>query len=174
VKAICLLVMTGCISIAGGTTFNTALNDSPVRRAGASYEVGNLVEIVEDELVGQMFYTKDLAPLGARSEAIGSWGARLTRTQGAGLPGLYVEAAYGQNDDAVQSFARLHMAGAGVAYARHDPRLHGRVWTALRAGVVYYRQHQLTTNSGQVGHFLGIEVGINLGYDVFGPMYGRN
>ena len=90
------------------------------------------------------------------------------------MPGLYVEGAYGQNDEATQSYARLHMVGAGVAYARHDPKLRGRVWTALRAGLVYYRQHQLTTNNGQVGHFLGIEVAINLGYDLFGPMYGRD
>lgn len=170
-KAACALVLSGCISIGGGTTFNVALDDSPVRRAGASYEIGNFVEIVEGELVGQLFYTRDLGPLGARSEALGSWGGRFSRTQGNGLPGLYVQGAYGQNDDVTQSYARLHTAGAGVMFARHDPQLRGRMWTALRAGLVYHRQHQLTANDGRVGHFLGIEVGINLAYDFFGPMY---
>jgi hypothetical protein len=168
-----LVAVSGCISLGGGTAFNVALDDSPVRRVGGSLEIGNLVEIVEDELVGQLFHARDLSPLGARSEALGAWGGRLTRTQGRGLPGLFVQGAYGQNDDRTQSYARLVTAGAGVAFVRHDAKTRGRVWTAMRAGLVYHRQHQLTTNSGMVGHFLGFEVAINIGYDLFGAMYVR-
>ncbi len=91
-----LVVLSGCVSIGGGTTLNLALDDSPVRRGGGSYEIGNLVEIVETELVGQLFYARDLGPLGARSEALGAWGGRLTKTQGHGLPGLYLQGAYGR------------------------------------------------------------------------------
>lgn len=169
-----LVVLSGCVSIGGGTTLNLALDDSPVRRGGGSYEVGNLVEIVENELVGQLFFARDLGPLGARSEALGSWGGRLTRTQGHGLPGLYVQGAYGQNDDVTQSYARLVMAGVGVVFARHDPKIRGRVWTAIRAGLVYHRQHQLTTNDDEVGHFLGLEIGLGFGFDLIGPMYSRD
>ncbi|MGE0400533.1 MAG: hypothetical protein AB7T06_27735 [Kofleriaceae bacterium] len=170
-RVLVLLLLSGCISIGGGTALNVGIDDSPVRRVGGSYEIGNLVEIVEDRLVGQLFFARDLGPLGARSEALGAWGGRLSSTQGHGLPGLYVQGAYGQNDDIDQSYARLVMIGAGVAYARHDAKARGRIWTALRTGLVYHRQHQLTTNGGEVGHFLGLEITVNVGYDVLGPMF---
>ena len=84
-----------------------------------------------------------------------------------------MQGAYGQNDDATQSYARLVMAGAGVMFARHDPKLRGRLWTSLRAGLVYHRQRQETTNDGEVGHFVGLEVSVGFGYDAFGAMYTR-
>lgn len=164
------LAASGCMSLGGGTTLNAAIDDSPVRRVGGTYEIGNLVEIVEGELVGQLFYARDLGPLGDRSEALGSWGGRITRSQRDGLPGLYVQGAYGQNDDRTQSYARLVMIGAGVAFVRHDATLRGRTWTAITAGLAYHAQHQLTTNDGY-GHFLGLEIAVHFGIDLLGPMY---
>lgn len=165
------VLTSGCLSVGGGTTINVALDDSPVRRAGGSYELGNFVEIVEDRLVGQLFYARDLGPLGARSEALGAWGGRLTSTQGHGLPGLFLQGAYGQNADQTQSYARLVTVGAGVVFARHDRLSRARMWTAIRAGLVYHRQHQKTTRDGEVGHFVGLEIAVNLGADLLGPMF---
>jgi hypothetical protein len=164
-----IALTSGCVSLGGGTTVNVALDDSPVRRVGGTYEIGTLVEVVENELVGQLFYTRDLGPLG-KSSALRSWGARLTKTQGRGLPGFYLQGAYGQNDE-TQSPAELWMIGAGVAFARHDDSRRGRIWTAIRGGLVYHREHQLQTNLDEVGHFLGLEIAVNVGFDILGPMY---
>lgn len=169
-----LLASSGCLSLGGGAALNVGADDSPVRRVGGTYEIGNLVEIVEDEIVGQLFYARDLGPLGGRSDALGSWGGRLTRTQGDGLPGLYLQAAYGQNDDASQAEARLVMIGAGVAYVRHDPMGRARTWTSISAGIAYHRQRQVTIDDNHVGHFLGLDISLHFGFDVLGPMYTRD
>jgi hypothetical protein len=163
-----LVVLSGCISVGGATAVNVALDESPLRRVGGSYEIGNLVEIVEDELVGQLFYARDAGPL--KSNALGTWGSRLTSTQRRGLPGLFVQGAYGKNDEN-QFPAQLLMIGAGVAYVRHRPVWRGRLWAAFRGGIVYHRQRQVSTNSNDVGHFLGLELAIDVGFDLLGPMY---
>lgn len=163
-------LVSGCISIGGGTALNVSVDGSTVRRVGGAFEVGNFVEIVEDRVVAKAFYEVGFAPLGARSGAVDSVGALVASTQRRGLPGLYVTGAYGENDTD-QHEARLAMFGAGVVYARHDARLGGRVWTAIRGGLAYHRQRQLTANAGEVGHFLGLEITVDVGYDVLGPMF---
>lgn len=162
-------VSAGCLSAGGGAAFHFAVDDSPVRRVAGGYEIGNFVEIVEDKVAGQLFYAKDLPPLGDRSEALGAWGGRIT-----GGP-LYVEAAYGQNDDVDQPYARLVRIGAGVAYARFDRvSKNVRTWTSIDAGLVYHRAEQESTNDGKPGHFLGLGVSIHIGVATFGPMFARD
>ncbi|MFN0248593.1 MAG: hypothetical protein ACKV2T_17000 [Kofleriaceae bacterium] len=163
-----IVALSGCLTVGGNTAVNVALNDSPLRRIGGAYEIGNLVEIVEDELAGQLFYAREKGPL--RSRALGTWGGRLTSTQRSNLPGLFLQGSYGQNDE-MQFPAQLVMIGAGVAYVRHYPAWRGRLWTAFHAGVVYHRQRQVSTNSNAVGHFVGFELALHVGFDLIGPMY---
>jgi len=171
-KALALVVMSaGCFSAGGGLTINSALGDSPVRRVGGSVHLGSFTEIVEDRLVGSLFYSRDLGPLGGSSNALAAWGGRISSI-GRGLgPGFYVMGAYGQNDELTQQEASSVIAGAGVSFARMRPAVHGRGFAGLSVGVVFHRQRQETVDHAATGHFLGLELSVDAGFDLIGPMF---
>jgi len=169
---VALVVMsTGCFSAGGTVAFNTPLGDSPVRRVGGNVRVGSFSEVVEDRMIGQLFYARDLGPLGDSSNALVVWGAKLT-TIGTGLlPGFYAMGAYGQNDELTQAEASSVIAGAGVSYGRMRPGVRGRGYAGLSVGLVFHRQRQETAAGGEIGYFLGLELTVDAGFDLIGPMF---
>jgi hypothetical protein len=166
-----LVMSTGCFSAGGALTFNTALSDSPVRRVGGSVHVGSFTEIVEDRLVGSLFYSRDLGPLGGSSNSLGAWGARITSIGRGAPPGFYVMGAYGQNDDLTQQEASSVIFGAGVSFASIRTGVRGRGYAGLTVGLVFHRQNQETVDHAETGQFLGLEIGVDSGFDLIGPMF---
>ncbi len=166
-----VVMSTGCFSAGGTVAFNTALGDSPVRRVGGNVRVGSLSEVVEDRLVGQLFYSRDLGPLGDSSNALVAWGAKLTTIGTGAFPGFYVTGAYGQNDELTQAEASSVIAGAGVSYGRMRPGVRGRGYAGLSVGLVFHRQRQETAGHGETGHFLGFAISVDTGFDLIGPMF---
>lgn len=166
-----VVMATGCFSAGGTVAFNTALDDSAVRRVGGNVRVGSFSEVVEDRLIGQLFYSRDLGPLGDSSNALVAWGAKLTTIGTGSFPGFYAMGAYGQNDALTQAEASSVIAGAGVSYGRMRPGAHGRGFAGLSAGLVFHRQRQETGNHGETGHFLGLAISVDAGFDLIGPMF---
>ena len=166
-----LVLLTGCLSVGGGAAVNAALTDSPVRRLGGHVSVGSHTEIVEDRLVGQLFYSRDLGALGRRSNAVGMWGARLTSVPHAGLPGFYATAAWGENDDVGEPAGASIHAAAGVSYSVIRPTQRARTWTGVSLGIAFRRCWQDLIADGEPGYFLGLELAVTAGLDVFGPMF---
>ncbi|MBA3453099.1 MAG: hypothetical protein H0T42_08400 [Deltaproteobacteria bacterium] len=166
-----LVLSAGCFSAGGGLSINGALGDSPVRRIGGHVQVGTFTEVVEDRLVGSLFYSRDLGALGDQSNALAAWGARLSTIGRGLLPGLYVTGAYGQNDELTQQEASTVVVGAGASFARMRPGVTGRGYAGLSLGVVFHRQRQETIDHAAIGHFLGVELTVHAGFDVIGPMF---
>lgn len=166
-----LVVLTGCLSVGTGAAVNTALTDSPVRRLGGHVSIGSHAEIVEDRLVGQLYYSKDLGALGRRANAIAMWGARLTSLPHAGLPGFYATAAWGENDDVGEPAGESLHAAVGVSYSVIRPTQRARTWTGISLGIAFRRCWQDLIADGEPGYFLGLELGVTAGLDVFGPMF---
>lgn len=174
-KSLFAVVMsTGCFSAGGGLAVNTALSDSPVRRVGGHVQIGSFTEVVEDRVVGQLFYSRDLGALGDGANALVAWGARIT-TLGRGLmPGFYVMGAYGQNDDLTQKEASTVIAGAGASFGRMRPGARGRGYAGLSLGLVFHRQRQETIDQDGIGHFVGLQLSVDAGFDLIGPMFGAD
>jgi hypothetical protein len=166
-----LVMSAGCFSAGGALTINRALSDSPVRRVGGHAHVGSLTEIVEDRLVGSLFYSRDLGPLGGGANALAAWGARITSIGRGAIPGFYAMAAYGQNDELTQQEASTVIAGAGASFARMRPGVRGRGFAGLSAGLVFHRARQETIDHDETGYFLGLEVTVDVGFDLIGPMF---
>jgi hypothetical protein len=166
-----LVLSTGCFSAGGALSVNAALSDSPVRRVGGHVRLGTFTEVVEDQVVGSLFWSRDLGGLGDGSNALVAWGARVSTIGRGALPGFYVMAAYGQNDDLTQQEASTVVAGAGVSFARMRPGVRGRGFAGLSVGLVYHRQRQETIDQAGIGHFLGLEVTVDAAFDLIGPMF---
>jgi len=166
-----LVMSTGCFSVGGSLAIHSALSDSPVRRVGGHLEVGTLTEVVEDRVVGSLFWSRDLGALGDGSNALDAWGARITTISRGVIPGFYVMGAYGQNDDITQQEASTVIGGAGVAYGRMRPGNRGRGYAGVSLGLVFHRQRQETIDQDETGHFLGVQLGVQGGFDLIGPMF---
>lgn len=169
-----LAASAGCVSVGGSANTSTAVSDSPVRRVGGGLHIGTHAEIVEDALVGQLFYLRGFPALGMRSNVMGAWGARITSLPRGRLPGFYAMGAYGQNDDRTQPTATSLIGGLGVSYSWMHQGRRGRTWRGLSLGFVGSRTHQETVDDGRPGFFLGIELGVTAGFDILGPMFGRD
>ena len=166
-----LLLTASCVSIGGSARFHHAVTDSPVRRGAGQVQVGTFTEIVQDEAIGTLFYSRDVGPLGERSEALGAWGARLSTLSRGTRPGLYLSGAYGQNDDATQPRATSYIGGAGITYGTAKQGVRGRAFGGASLGLVVHRQRQETVDQNQIGWFVGIELGFLAAFDLFGPLY---
>ena len=166
-----LVMSTGCFSAGGALTINSALSDSSVRRVGGNAQIGSFTEIVEDGLVGSLFYSRDLGPLGGSSNALAAWGARIASIGTGLVPGFYVMGAYGQNDELTQQEASSVIFGAGASFGRMRPGVRGRGYAGLSVGIVFHRQRQETVDHDEIGQFVGVEVSVAAGFDLIGPMF---
>ena len=166
-----LVMSAGCFSAGGALTFNSALSDNSVRRVGGNVHIGSFSEIVEDRLIGSLFYSRDLGPLGGSSNALAAWGARISSIGLGARPGFYVKSAYGQNDDLTQQEASSVIFGAGASFGRMRDGVRGRGYAGLSVGLVFHRQRQETIDHAETGYFLGVELSIDAGFDLIGPMF---
>lgn len=165
------VMSTGCLSVAGTGSVNASLGDAPVRRIGGAVQLGTFGELWQDRLLLQLQYTRDLGPLGLQSNTLGAWGAHVTSLGRGRIPGFYAHGAYAQNDERTQASAESIIAGVGLTYGALVPGIRGRVYRGASAGLVYHRSRQATVDEGRTGHFLGIEVTLAVGFDLFGPLF---
>lgn len=169
-----LVAAAGCVSAGATAALNTGLSDGPVRRVSGALQVGTFTEIAEDRLVGQLFYSRGVPPLGANSNSMGAWGARIASLSRGRLPGLYVSGAYGQHDSRTQPDATSVTGSLGVSYGWMHQGTVGRTWRGITLGLTGSRVRQETVDGNQPGYFLGFELGIVAGFDLLGPMFGRD
>lgn len=165
--------LAGCISIGGSGSVHAALTDATVRHGGGALHVGSFTEVVEDRLVLQLLYSRDLGPLGGQAEAIGAFGLRVSSIGADGGPGVYAMTSYGKRAAADGPLASTVIAGAGISYSAMHPGEHGRMWAGLALGVVYHRERQVNVDGGRPGQFVGLELTAIGGFDSLGPMYPR-